>query len=60
MIRDLNKEISIVLLRIILISFYSFKYLVKYEKKFRSLKIRNFNASVLKLVNRQDLKSCGW
>ncbi len=60
MIRDLNKEFSLVRLLMISIFLHHIQYLVKFEKIFNSLKIRNFNASVLKLVNRQDLKSCGW
>ena len=60
MVKDTNKEKNGFTYSYTLQS-YSF-FLMKFENLFMSfiLSTRTTVASVLKLVNRQDLKSCGW
>lgn len=59
MIKDTNRG-KMTLLAVTLYS--NTNLLMKLEKICKSLILltKTINASVLKLVNRQDLKSCGW
>ena len=59
MIKDANRG-KMSLLAITL--YINTNFLMNFEKICKSLILltKTINASVLKLVNRQDLKSCGW
>ena len=58
MIKDINREIMFLYY---FIAHLKNHFLVKFEKFCQSFIFNETTtASVLKLVNRQDLKSCGW
>ena len=58
MIKDINREIVLLYYHITRLKNH---LLGKFEKFCQSLMFNEITiASVLKLVNRQDLKSCGW
>ena len=60
MIKDANRG-KMSLLAVTL-EYSNTNFLMNFEKICKSLILltKTINASVLKLVNRQDLKSCGW